>query len=96
MDETGTEKTGSGLTPDNVVNSDKFNLFYAGQKVDTVWVKDKTGANATIRFPVSYMNLKYAYPVMGIKSNNITSKLKQLDYQPEFSIDRVILRAKEE
>lgn len=96
MDETGAERTGQGLLPNNAVNSDKFNLFYEGRKVDTVWVKNKTGANATIRFPVSYMNLKYAYPVIDIKSNNITSKLKQQDYQPEFSIDRVILRAKEE
>ena len=62
---------------------------YDGERVDTILV-------GTITFPYSYRNLSKSYPTMIIKSQTISSTLKKEGYQTTFSIDKVILRAKEE
>ena len=76
--------------------TDKLTFEYAGERVDTIWIKNEDGSNYTLRFPVSYKNIDDSYPTM-----NITSAAKRSEvgagkeYQHTFSIDRIILRAKE-
>ena len=62
---------------------------YDGQKVDTIYV-------GTITFPYSYRNLQKSYPTIIIKSQSINSTMRKEGYQTTFSLDRVILRAKED
>ncbi len=59
---------------------------YNGARVDTVYA-------GTFTFPYSYRNLQKCYPTMIITSQNIGNLASQ-GYQRTFSIDRVILRAK--
>ncbi len=62
---------------------------YDGLKVDTVYA-------GTFTFPYSYRNITKSYPTIIIKSQSINSTARAQGYQTTFSIDRVILRAKEE
>ena len=62
---------------------------YMGEKVDTIYV-------GTFTFPYSYRNLSKSYPTMIIKSQTISTALKNQGYQTTFSIDKVILRAKKD
>jgi hypothetical protein len=62
---------------------------YEGEKVDTIFV-------GSITFPYSYRNLSKCYPTMIIKSQTINAAARREGYQTTFSIDKVILRAKEE
>lgn len=87
MRENGTEYTTNKA-------ADRFFLCYTGEKVDTVWAHHQnTEENGTIQFPVSYKNLRYAYPTIKITAlkNNAT---KKRGHYSDFGIDRVILRAK--
>lgn len=61
---------------------------YEGEKVDTILVGE-------ITFPYSYRNLSKCYPTMIIKSQTINAAARREGYQTTFSIDKVILRAKE-
>ena len=76
--------------------TDKLTFEYNGERVDTIWIKKEDGSNYTFRFPISYKNIDDSYPTM-----NITSAAKRSEvgagkeYQHTFSIDRIILRAKE-
>ena len=62
---------------------------YDGEKVDTIYV-------GTFTFPYSYRNLPKSYPTIIVKSQTINSTLRGQGYQYPFSIDRIILRAKED
>lgn len=62
---------------------------YDGEKVDTIYV-------GTFTFPYSYRNLPKSYPTIIVKSQTINSTLRSQGYQYPFSIDRIILRAKED
>lgn len=62
---------------------------YDGERVDTIYV-------GTFTFPYSYRNLSKTYPTMIIKSQTISTALRNQGYQTTFSIDKVILRAKED
>ncbi len=62
---------------------------YDGEKVDTILV-------GTFTFPYSYRNLSKTYPTMIIKSQTVTTAMKSEGYQSNFSIDKIILRAKED
>lgn len=66
--------------------SEKFE--YDGQKVDTIWMTN------TVTFPYSYRNLSKTYPTIAIQSQKINTAARNQGYQPEFSIDRIILRPK--
>ncbi len=85
VDENGTEKS---------TGKNDYNVYYGGNKVDTVWI-EKDGVKSTIKFPVSYKNLKYAYPTMSITAL-YNSAAKKRGHVPDFCIDRVILKAKKE
>lgn len=61
---------------------------YDGQKVDTVYA-------GTFTFPYSYRNLSKSFPTIIIKSQKVDRTDRENGYQTTFSLDRVILRAKE-
>jgi hypothetical protein len=70
--------------------TEKFGFEYEGQRVDTVWLKN------TVTFPVSYKNITDSYPTMSLTSTaNRNETAAGKDYQHAFSVDRIILRAKE-
>ncbi|MCR5180047.1 MAG: fasciclin domain-containing protein [Bacteroidaceae bacterium] len=74
--------------------TEKFAFEYSGERVDTIWLEN------TVTFPVSYKNITESYPILSLKSaasrTETTSKEgKPALYQHAFSVDRIILRAKE-
>ena len=79
----------------------RYNIEYEGLKVDTIWTTTE-GTPMTVTFPNSYRNITKSYPTMNLSSNAKTTdvnpdrKTNELPYyQHAFSIDRIILRAKE-
>jgi hypothetical protein len=70
--------------------STKKAFTYEGEKVDTIWMDE------TITFPYSYRNITKAYPIFQIQSQAIPSAMERQGYQTTFSVDRIILRPKQE
>lgn len=76
--------------------TEKFAFEYEGQRVDTVWLKKSNEELITVTFPVSYKNITDSYPTMSLTSTaNRNETAAGKEYQHAFSLDRIILRAKE-
>ncbi|MCR4995030.1 MAG: fasciclin domain-containing protein [Bacteroidales bacterium] len=74
---------------ETTTNANSMKFEYDGTKVDSIYV-------GTITFPYSYKNLNKSYPTIIIKSQSIKKAELEEGYQTTFSLDRIILRAKEE
>ncbi len=64
-------------------------IEYSGEKVDTITVLED------VVFPVAYKNLYYAYPVLQVKCDKLSSADTKNKYSRQFNIDRIILKSKE-
>ncbi len=64
-------------------------IHYTGEKVDTITIMED------VTFPLSYKNIKDAYPVLNISVRRPTNSEKRQGYLNECNIDRIILKCKE-
>jgi len=98
----GTTKTDKYGTPSPEDKTKTFFFEYNGERVDTIWLGSADKAtNPTgpmeIEFPISYKNIKSSYPTIKLSSNATKTNVTGANavYQHPFSVDRIILRAKE-
>lgn len=81
----------TGAPKEKETGTSDLKAVYEGNKVDTLTL-------GTIEFPYSYKNIRDSYPVISLTTNITTGipKDERVNYQPQFAIDKIILKAKEE
>lgn len=72
----------------NETKTDEMKFDYDGQRVEAKYA-------GTVTFPKSYRNIAKSYPTITISAGAV-KRAEQAEYQTTFSIDRILLKAREE